>query len=201
MSTPAVAARPWGLVLAGGQARRMGGGLKALLPFHGRPLLTWALQALSPHCDRVILSANDAEPFAPFGLEVVPDALPSHGPLGGIHAGLRAAGGAPLLVLACDLPLLEAHDLDPLVREGSRADVVIYRHERGIEPLVGWYGPAALPAIERQLAQGVRRIRVFYDQVRTTTLPWVGDLDRLANVNTPEDLARLERAAMRLDQA
>jgi molybdopterin-guanine dinucleotide biosynthesis protein A len=189
---PAPPDAPVGLVLAGGRARRMGGGLKALVPFRGWPMLAHAIEALRPHCGRLLISANHPEPFAPFGLPVVPDAGLGRGPLAGIHAGLLAARGAPVLVLACDMPLVRAEDLAPLVEAGRRADVVIYGHERGLEPLVGWYGPGVLPALEELLAADVRRVSALFERVRTTVLPWGGPLAGFANANHPEDLARLE---------
>ncbi len=192
MIDPSPVQRPVGLVLAGGRARRMGGGLKALAPFQGWPMLVWALEALRPHCSDLILSANHAEPFLPFGLPVVPDVFPGRGPLGGIHAGLLAAKGAPMLVLACDLPLIRSVHLAPLVQAGQRADAVIYGHAMGLEPLVGWYGPGVLPELGRLLDKGTCKVSALFEGVRTEVLPWQGGLEVFTNANKPEDLARLE---------
>ncbi len=184
---------PVGLVLAGGRARRMGGGLKALVPFRGWPMLAHAVEALRPLCSELLVSANHPEPFAPFGLPVVPDVIPARGPASGIHAGLRAAGGRPLLVLACDMPLIRTRDLIPLVQAGRRADVAIYGHQRGLEPLAGWYGPAVLPEIERLFAAGVNKVSALFGGVDTTVVPWEHDLCVFTNANQPADLARLEQ--------
>ncbi len=184
--------RPVGLVLAGGRARRMGGGLKALVPFRGAPMLAYAIEALRPHCSRLLLSANQPEPFRPFGLPVVPDLRTGHGPLAGLQAGLLAADGAPMLVLACDLPLIQAADIAPLVSAGGRDSVAIYGHERGREPLVGWYGPGVMGGIEGQLERGNYKVLDLFDVVPTTVLPWEGDLRVFTNVNTHADLATVE---------
>ena len=79
-----------GLVLAGGLARRMGGGDKALIEIGGRTILDRVLQTMTPQCERIILNANgDLSRFARFGLSVVPDDIPDFaGPLAGILAGL-----------------------------------------------------------------------------------------------------------------
>ncbi len=190
--------RPVGLVLAGGRGRRMGGGLKALVPFRGEPMLAYAIEALHPHCSRVLLSANQPAPFAPFGLPVVPDLHHGHGPLRGIQAGLQAAGGAPVLVLACDLPLIEAEDIAPLVAAGQPDSVAIYGHARGREPLVGWYGPGVMGGIEGQLLRGDFKVLDLFDVVPTTVLPWTGDLRVFTNVNTQADLAQVEELGERL---
>ena len=87
-----------GLVLAGGQARRMGGGDKALISIGGQPILARVLARLKPDCTRIVLNANgDPLRFASFGLPVVPDSVPGFaGPLAGILAGLDwAAANAP----------------------------------------------------------------------------------------------------------
>ncbi len=196
MSESAPSSLPVGLVLAGGRARRMGGGLKALVPFRGWPMLAWSLEALRPHCSRLFVSANHAEPFAPFGLPVVADSVADRGPLGGIHAGLVVAAGAPLLVLACDLPLLRAEHLAPLVEVGPGVDVAVYGHERGLEPLAAWYGPGVRPALESMLEQGVCKVSELFERVDTAILPWPGSLDVFANANRPEDLERLEALAV-----
>jgi molybdopterin-guanine dinucleotide biosynthesis protein A len=146
--------RPVGLLLAGGAARRMGGQLKALLPFKGRPMASWGIAALSALCDRVVVSTAREGDLLEFGLSTVLDLHPGAGPLAGLQAGLRAAAGAPILALACDLPLIRAEDLAPLVEAAPGWDVVLYRQERGIEPLVAWYGPGALPAIDALLRGG-----------------------------------------------
>jgi molybdenum cofactor guanylyltransferase len=189
--------RPVGLVLAGGRARRMGGGLKALLPFRGAPMLAHALDALRPHCSRLVISANQLEPFAPFGLPVVPDATPGCGPLGGILAGMVAAEGAPLLVLACDLPLIRAADLAPLVAAGRPDRAVVYGHARGREPLAAWYGPGVRPGVEAMLADGAFKVLDLFDRVNTTVLPWEREIELFTNVNEPGDLARIEALSER----
>src|SRR5438093_13266633 len=90
--------KPLGLVLAGGLARRMGGGDKARIRIGGRTILERVLERLTPQCSRVILNANgDPARFADISLPVVPDTVPDFaGPLAGILAGLDwAAAHAP----------------------------------------------------------------------------------------------------------
>ncbi len=184
--------QPVGLVLAGGAARRMDGRVKALLPLHGRPLMEYALDALRPHCERILISTGNAAAFSRFGLETVPDRVAGQGPMAGLQAGLERAG-APVLVLPCDVPGVRAEDLAPLLTVGPEYDAALVSHEAGLEPLVGLYRPSCLPAIEALLARGQRGAWRISRAVKTAILPWPGSPERLANVNRPEDLARLGR--------
>lgn len=95
-----------GLVLAGGRGARMGGADKGLQPLHGVPLALHALRRLAPQVGSCLVSANRNLPtYASFGVPVVSDALPDHpGPLGGLLAGLQAAGTDWLLTVPCDTP-------------------------------------------------------------------------------------------------
>ena len=114
----------------------------------------------------------------------------------------RAVPGRPLVALACDLPAVPEALLAALAGERAdwaAADLVIPRSERGLEPLVARYGPRALAALEEQVAAGeyaprflLRRPELAAVIVEGDELARYGDPARfLANVNTPEDLARL----------
>src|SRR5580692_3128755 len=99
--------KPLGVVLAGGLARRMGGGDKARLRIGGRTILERVLARLAPQCAALILNANgDPARFADTGLAVVPDSVPDFaGPLAGILAALDwAAAHAPTLADVVSVP-------------------------------------------------------------------------------------------------
>ncbi len=103
---------PLALVLAGGEARRMGGGQKALLPLNGRPLLAHVLERLAAQTAGAVLSVRDETPFAGFGLPMVQDGPGDHaGPLAGVLAGLdwlafHHPAQTHLLTVSCDAPFL-----------------------------------------------------------------------------------------------
>lgn len=171
----------------------MHGRVKALELFRGRPLLSYARAVLAAHCERILLSTNHAEHYADLGLSCVSDLYPGMGPVAGLHAGLAAAAGAPVLVLPCDVPLLEPSDMLPLIQAGPGHDVAVYGHERGSEPLIGWYAPTAAPVLERMLESGRAPAYELLTLARSCVVPWNGDLRRLSNVNRLEDLRDLER--------
>ena len=100
-----------GIVLAGGQGRRMGGVDKGLQPLHGKPLIAHVLARLAPQVDRVVINANqNLEAYACFGHRVVPDAIGGFaGPLAGLHAGLGAIEHELAVTVPCDSPFLPMH--------------------------------------------------------------------------------------------
>ncbi|MBV9219614.1 MAG: molybdenum cofactor guanylyltransferase MobA, partial [Methylobacteriaceae bacterium] len=117
-----------GVILAGGLARRMGGGDKCLLPIAGRPMLAHVVERLAPQCARLVLNANgDPGRFAAYGLPVVADDVSGFaGPLAGILAGLdwaatEAPGLAWVVSVAADTPFVPV-DLVARLHAGRKAE-------------------------------------------------------------------------------
>lgn len=190
-----------GVVLAGGRSSRMGRD-KATLVVGGRTLAARAHGRLHRLCTRVVV-ADGGRRVVP-GAPSVPDG-PGRGPAAGLLGAARAAPGKALLALACDLPAVPEALLAALAGrpEWSGADLVLPRSERGPEPLVARYGPRALAALEEQITAGEYAPRHLLDRsdlrvviVEGEALASFGDPELfLANVNAPEDLARLVRLA------
>src|SRR5919198_3711362 len=137
---------PLGLILAGGLARRMGGGDKARIRIGGVTILGRVLACLQPQCDRIIINANgDPTRFADTGLPVVPDSVPDFaGPLAGILAGLDwAAAHAPevadIVTAPGDCPFLPDNLVARLVRnvEEYRADLACAASGGQSHPVIG----------------------------------------------------------------
>lgn len=202
------ASRVTGVILAGGLASRYGGRAKGLEVVGGRRILDRVAAALADAADELLLVANhpDADGWLP-GVRVAGDVRPHAGSLGGIHAALVHAGG-PALVVAWDMPFVTAPLLRALRALGSDADAAVPESDssrRGLEPLCAYYGPACLPAIERRLDAGDRRVIGFYDDVRLRRLDAAavarfGDPALLfLNVNTPAELALAEAHAPTTD--
>lgn len=194
-----------GLVLAGGQARRMGGGDKALRPLGGRTLLDHVLARLAPQAGPVALSANgDPARFAAWGLPVLPDTMPGFpGPLAGVLAGLRWAAGlgaTEMLVVPTDTPFLPA-DLLARLREGRGAAALACAVSGGrMHPVVALWRTGLADRLEAALAAGERRVAGWMraEGLAEVEFPIGPDGDPFANLNTPEDLAA---AALRLRPA
>ncbi len=188
--------RIFGVILAGGQARRMGGADKAFLPLAGRPLLAHVLDRLEPQVDRVLISANgDPTRFDGFGCPVIPDASPQ-GPLSGIHAALvRAAslGATHLVSTPVDTPFLPG-DLVPqllLAAEASPHGLAIARTADGDQPATAMWPVALAPALAAYLAEGGAKVTRFTDAHHATHADFA-DPRAFLNLNTPEDLTAAE---------
>jgi molybdopterin-guanine dinucleotide biosynthesis protein A len=195
-----------GLVLAGGQARRMGGGDKARIMIGGATILERVLARFKPQCAAVILNANgDPARFADIGLPVVPDSVPDFaGPLAGILAGLDwAAAHAPHIVdiasVPGDCPFLPTDLVERLhaVRAASGQPLACARSGDWRHPVVGLW-PVALREDLRQalVGEGLHKIEIWTARHGVAIAEWADTpVDPFFNVNTPEDVAAAERIA------
>jgi molybdopterin-guanine dinucleotide biosynthesis protein A len=192
-----------GVILAGGKSRRMNAD-KAFLKIEGRPIIERVLEKVTQVAEEVILVTNTSDAYRHLGLPTVSDVFPGKGALGGIYSGLEAASHSRALVVACDMPFLNAALLRFLVVLSAGYDVVVPRTEQGLEPLHAIYAKSCRPAIEALLRQDNLKIIDFFSQVQAR---YVGQeemevldpqLLSIFNVNRPEDLtwARQKAAEM-----
>jgi len=179
-------------ILAGGASARMGRN-KALMEFRGKPLLQHQIELLSPLFEEIIIGANDAAPYAAFGLRVVPDLLPERCALTGIHALLKAARREQVFVVACDMPFLNLDLIRILLAESGNWDAVIAETERGPEFLHSLYSKACIPAIEESARKGRWKATDFHAAIRAFPLKFVEEQwlvdgrSPFTNANTPEE--------------
>lgn len=186
-----------GVILAGGAARRMGGGDKPLRPLGGRPLLAHVIARLAPQVTALALNANGpAERFAAFGLEVLPDPVAGQpGPLAGVLAAMLWAekvGASAVLTAPGDTPFLP-HDLRARLEavRGGSAQVACAVAGGRLHPTLALWPVGLAGALAAALAGGTRRVE---DWARGQGLAVAEFPDPAAflNVNTPEDLAAAE---------
>jgi molybdopterin-guanine dinucleotide biosynthesis protein A len=196
----------FGLVLAGGLARRMGGGDKARLTVGGSTILDRVLACLSAQCAGIVINANgDPARFAETGLPVVADSVPDHpGPLAGILAGLdwlaaQDNGVEWLLSVPGDCPFLP-DDLVDRLHDARRAEgkaLACARSGEWRHPVVGLW-PVALRADLRKALtiDDLRKIEVWTARHGIAIADWPDKpVDPFFNVNTPEDAAAAEKVA------
>ena len=194
-----------GLILAGGLARRMGGGDKALLPLAGRPMLDHVVARLRGQCDGLLLNANgDPARFASFGLPVVADTVPDFaGPLAGILAGLDwLAVHRPqtpwLLSVAGDTPFLPADLAARLhaTRAAAGMPLACAASAGRAHHAIGLWPVSLQEDLRRSLAAGERKIGAWTGRHGVASAEWPAEpFDPFFNINTPEDLAEAERLA------
>lgn len=184
----------YGLVLAGGQSRRMGQD-KAALRLHGRTQLDWVFGLLARHCERTFVSVRPDQRDDPArtGYPVIVDRQPGLGPIAGIAAAQEEHPSVGWLVVACDLPFLADATLVDLIAARGRHDVTAFRSAfDGLpEPLCAIYEPATRAGIAAALAADRLCPRKF---IIETGVPLLEQPDPVAldNVNTPDDLARAQ---------
>ena len=174
-----------GFVLAGGDSSRMGRD-KALLAVDGATLIERITGCVAEAAGNVTVIGSP-EKYGFLDVPVIPDAIPGLGPLGGLLTALRSTTADWNLVVACDMPRLNADFLRGLVRAGERTqkDAIVPVSPAGLEPLCAVYHRAILSRVEQAIHHKLLKMQDF---VRTLDiLEWpVTDLAALENVNTPE---------------
>jgi molybdopterin-guanine dinucleotide biosynthesis protein A len=192
--------RPVAVLLAGGLARRMGGGDKGLRLLGGRPLLDHVLDRIRPQVCAMALNANgDPARFAAWGLPVLADTLPDNpGPLVGVLAGMRwaaARGVADVLSVPTDTPFLP-QSLVAALTEARRAAGVPIACAASLgrtHPVVALWSVGLAEALEAALRDGVRRIDRWTAMQGTTAVEFDATAgDPFFNVNSPDDLTATE---------
>ncbi len=191
-----------GVILAGGLARRLGGGDKALRTVGGRTVLAHLIERLTPQVVRLVLNANeDAARFGMTGLTVVPDDLPDRpGPLAGVLAGLDwAALNAPdvawVVTVPGDGPFLPSDLVARLHAERGGATLACAASGGRTHPVVTLW-PVGLRHDLRHVlvAEDMRKVGFYVSRHSPAIVEWpVGDADPFFNVNTPADLAEADR--------
>jgi len=200
--------KPLGLILAGGLARRMGGGDKGLIKIGNDTILDRALLRMKPQCSGMIINANgDPSRFAFTNLPVVPDDIPDFaGPLAGVLAGLDWAAanvpGADYIVSAPgDCPFLPRELVLRLEEARLKQEKPLACAKSGDwrHPVVGLW-PVALRADLRNalMNEGLHKIEIWTARHGVAIAEWPDHpTDPFFNVNTPEDAARANEIAAR----
>ncbi len=179
-----------GIVLAGGQGRRMGGVDKGLQPLRGRPMAAWVVERLAPQVDEILVNANqNAEAYARFGYRVVPDSLGGFaGPLAGLHAGLQAALHPLAVTVPCDSPYLPLDLVERLHASLGGNDLAVARTGAQPHPVFALVRRAVLPHLEKFLAGGGRKIDAWYATLAVAEVSFDDQPDAFRNINTLEEL-------------
>lgn len=195
-----------GVLLAGGLARRMGGGDKPMKTIAGRSILERVIARLAPQCDGLILNANgDPARFASFGLPVVADTVEGFaGPLAGVLAALDwAAANRPdvewVLSTATDCPFLPRDLIARLqhARMSEGAQLAVAASGDQVHPVIGLWNVALRNDLRHALVvEDIRKIDRWTARYRLATVVWPDKpLDPFFNANTIEDIAEAERLA------
>jgi len=193
-----------GLILAGGQAQRMGGIDKGLIPFHEKPLIESAIAKLKPQVQTIVINANrNITKYAGYGYPVIMDETPDFsGPLAGFLVGLKACKTPYLLTAPCDSPLLPNNLAQNLSAEMDRGDFqLVYASSKEADGKV-WAQPVFClmranlqDSLASFLLKGDLKIDRWFKELRSSTVIF-DDPQVFANVNTPEELKSLEELSL-----
>jgi len=181
-----------GIVLAGGENRRMGKD-KAFLKVAGMPMIEHVLRALRKSVERIIIVTNSPEAYASFDALVITDACDKRGPLTGLYSGLLRSQDDYNVVVACDMPFLNSGLLTYMAGLAGEYDVVLPKIGNFTEPLHAVYRRGLLPVIEDHIKKEQQRIQNIFTglRVRYLTEKEIDRFDPLRrsfiNLNTPEE--------------
>jgi molybdopterin-guanine dinucleotide biosynthesis protein A len=181
-----------GLVLAGGQGRRMGSIDKGLVPLNGRPMVQHVLDRFRPQVDEILINANQhrAE-YEVFGHPVLADTIAGFaGPLAGLQVGLARASFPLIATVPCDSPFLPpdlvARLADALAERG--ADLAVARTFEQPHPVFALVRRTVLPHLTRFLEDGGRKIDAWYATLSAVEVGFDDEADAFRNINTADEL-------------
>jgi molybdenum cofactor guanylyltransferase len=197
-----------GVLLSGGQSRRMGGGDKALRDLGGRPMLAHVIERLRPQVGSMVINANgDPARFAAFGLPVAADTIDGFvGPLAGVLAGMQwakmnAPGARWIATVSTDAPFLPENLVARLadsVRTQPNA-IAIAQSGGEVHPVIGLWPVAHADDLEQALRGGVRKVLAWTDRHGTVPVDFPfqtiagTSVDPFFNANHPDELEEARR--------
>lgn len=195
-----------GILLAGGLARRMGGGDKPLREIGGRSILSRVIARLAPQCAGLVINANgDASRFDGFGLPVIADSIGGFaGPLAGILAGLDWAtanrpGTEFILTAAADTPFLPRDLVTRLhaTRRETKAQIAVAASDGRSNHVVALWSVALRDDLCRALTEeNIKQVSAWSARYSPAIVDWPAiPFDPFFNINAPEDIAEAERIA------
>ena len=189
-----------GLILAGGEGRRMAGLDKGLISLADKPLVEYAIECLQPLVDDLSISCNrNRELYQGYQLDCISDKEQGfQGPMAGLAAGLKHAKHEWLLVMPCDTPLMTTEVMSQLLAcikaSGPHQEMqaIIFSHQ-GLQPLHGLYHRSMLPVFEQCLAENKNALQRLLRSMPKVSMHQADDCGfSFNNANDPEELATIE---------
>ena len=181
-----------GVVLAGGQGRRMGGVDKGLKLLDGKPMAQWVVERFAPQVDEILINANqNLDDYRAFGHTVIPDAIGGFaGPLAGLHRGLAEARHDLVATVPCDSPFLPADLIARLLSalQEHNAELAVARTGDQPHPVFCLCRRSVLPGLSAFLEQGGRKIDAWYAALNVVEVAFDDEPDAFSNINTEAEL-------------
>ena len=176
---------------------------KGLLNLGGKPLINYAIEALSGLCSDIIISSSSSA-YQEFGFQVVKDEFPGIGPMGGIYSALRQSKIDTNLVLSCDLPFVSKELLSFILKNAPGFQVAVpWQGNRHYEPLCGFYSLSVLSQMNTYIQKGNYKLPDLFEEVSINRLIINNSMDFYSedlffNVNSKHDLLTAENMMRRM---
>jgi molybdenum cofactor guanylyltransferase len=187
-----------GLILAGGQGRRMGGVDKGLQLLRGKPMIEWVLARFAPQVSEVLINANqNHETYAGFGHRVISDTLSGFaGPLAGLQAGLANARNELVATVPCDSPFLPVDLIERLhaFLMAKDADLAVAKTGTQPHPVFCLARRRLLPHLTAFLESGGRKIDAWYGSLKVAEVGFDDEAEAFSNINTLRELQAYEQS-------
>jgi molybdopterin-guanine dinucleotide biosynthesis protein A len=184
------------VILAGGKGRRMDGKDKGLVELANRPLIEYAIDAIKPQVETIILNANrNQEQYSRYGYTVVSDALADYqGPLAGFICAMKHSTTSHIVTLPCDGPFLPGDLVERLIASLTENDAEIAVAHDGdrMQPVYSLIPVTLSNSLNRFLDSGERKIDLWYKQHRVALADFSDCPETFRNINTAEQRDRLQ---------
>ncbi len=186
-----------GVILAGGQSKRMGEPKEGVLLWDGRSMMEHLIDVLSKSCREVLIVGEPKGVNIKLrkDIKIVPDHNPGSGPLGGLETILRSGLDSEYLVIACDQPLLTIELVQKLIKSTPSSNVRLFTSEsfHTVNPFPGIYPSALLSHVQQSIQKG---LTAMHEMIRSySDVTWIpidqNEKTFLQNINTPQDLKEL----------
>lgn len=181
------------VILAGGQARRMGGNDKGLILFNGKPLVQHVTDILAVQVNNLLINANrNIEQYQQFGYPVITDSVADfHGPLAGMLSAMQAVDSDYILTAPCDAPMISPQYCQRMIKTllHEQADIAVAYDGRRLQPVFCLIPSRLQNDLAAYLAQGDRKIDRWFEQYKLAVVDFSDQAESFANFNTPDDIS------------
>jgi molybdopterin-guanine dinucleotide biosynthesis protein A len=185
-----------GILLAGGQGRRMGGVDKGLQLLRGKPMAQHVIERFAPQVDELMINANqNIEKYQGLGYRIIPDAIGGFvGPLAGLHRGLSEAAHPLVVTAPCDSPFLPLDLVAKLkaALDANNTELAVAKTGDQPHPVFSLCRTSALPSLTAFLESGGRKIDLWYSQLKVVEVQFAEEA-AFRNINTREELSQNEQ--------
>jgi len=183
-----------GVILAGGQARRMGGQDKGLVMLNGKPMIEIIIDAFKPQTSRLLINANrNHDHYLKYGFDIVADELSGFcGPLAGMASALQTIDTDYLVTAPCDSPFIP-HDLVQRLADAldnKSAEISVAHDGQRIQPVFCMLNKSVLQSLKNYLAAGDRKIDRWFKQHDFAIADFSDKPETFDNINTHEDIEK-----------